>query len=146
MADHGSSEVSTVPALPPYFIHVGIAAAGGNGDATLTFRDEITNSAGFVHGGAISALLNFAMLQALHAARPGMRCALVTITVSYLAPAKGAVTGSATVERAGRNIAYLSAKATAASGLVATATAVFQLNSAAPVAQNSAPAGERGRS
>jgi uncharacterized protein (TIGR00369 family) len=127
MADHGSSDVDTAPALPPYFVHVGVEAAGGHGDATLTFREEITNSAGFVHGGALSALLNFTMLQTLRAARPGVHFALMTITASYLAPAKGTVTGSATVERAGRNIAYLSARATAASGLVATATAVFQI-------------------
>jgi acyl-coenzyme A thioesterase PaaI-like protein len=116
-----------VVVLPPYFTHIGIESQG-EGDGLLSFREEIANSGGFIHGGALEALLNFTMLRTLHAIRPGLRCALVTITVNYLAPTKGPVLGTATVDRAGRNVVFMTARATTADKTVATGTAVFQLS------------------
>lgn len=84
---------------------------------------------GVLQGGAVSAMLDFAMAYAVLAALPdGGSCATASMTTSYLRPApQGAYRAIGILERAGRTLAFARAELRRAQddAVVATATSTL---------------------
>ncbi len=84
---------------------------------------------GVLQGGAVSAMLDFAMAYALMAKLPeGSSCATASMSTSFLLPApQGAYRASGYLERAGRTLAFARAELRRAhdGAVVATATSTL---------------------
>jgi uncharacterized protein (TIGR00369 family) len=119
------------PHLPPFYTHLGLCP-GGDGDPGVTVgrREEILNSHGALHGGAVMGLLDAALSRAirLHLNRP-VSMATIDMSVHFVAPATGAsVRAEGTVIRAGSSVAYAQATARTEDGTpVAVATGAFRI-------------------
>jgi uncharacterized protein (TIGR00369 family) len=106
----------------------------GDGEATLVlpYRSELTTIGETVHGGAIAALADTAVMAACWCgteAPESLRGSTVDLTVHYLAPAIASeLTAVARVLRRGRRISHAEASVTDASGKpVAHAVGTYQL-------------------
>ena len=106
----------------------------GDGEATLVlpYRPELTTIGETVHGGAIAALADTAVMAACWcgAVPPeSLRGSTVNLTVHYLAPANASdLTAHARVLRRGRKLSHAEASVTDASGMpVAHAVATYQI-------------------
>ena len=82
----------------------------------MPFASDVTGRPGFLHGGAIAGLLEFAAFSALAKALGQERAAMkpVTITVDYMrggAQALGDTFAAARIERLGKRIANIEALA-----------------------------------
>ena len=101
---------------------------GGTATLALQVRNELTQNAGVVHGGALASLIDtataFAILSLLP---PKERVTTVDLTISYLRPvSKGRLRAVATVVRAGRRLFVVSAEVVDESGnLVNTALSTY---------------------
>jgi len=87
--------------------------AVGSATLSLKVRKELKQNRGVVHGGAIASLIDsataFAIISML---QPDESATTVDMTISYLRPvARGRMTASAKVVRAGRRIIAVSAEA-----------------------------------
>jgi len=88
-----------------------VSSGGGRATVELTATPAVQNSSGFLHGGAVCALVDhagtMAVISADRASRPGVS---TDITVSFLAPtpAGDLVTAEATVLKIGKTLAFVS--------------------------------------
>jgi len=102
--------------LPPYARLLGLSVANVDGVQlwTMPFGNDVLGRPGFLHGGAIAGLLEFAALGALHAALGDAPVEVkpINVTVSYM---RGGVDrdtfASATVTRLGGRVANVEAHA-----------------------------------
>jgi uncharacterized protein (TIGR00369 family) len=104
--------------LPPYGELLGLRTERGDGGETLwvmPFRDEVIGRPGFLHGGAIAGLLEFAALGTLYEAlggREGVRVKPINVTVDFM---RGGVDhdtyAAATITRLGKRVANVEAHA-----------------------------------
>jgi uncharacterized protein (TIGR00369 family) len=103
--------------LPPYAKLLGLSTRH-EGDELLwvmPFREEVVGRPGFLHGGAIAGLLEFAALGALYEAlRPedGVTAKPINVSVDFMRGGTDAETyASAVITRLGRRIANVEAHA-----------------------------------
>jgi uncharacterized protein (TIGR00369 family) len=103
--------------LPPYARFLGVRTEGGAGNELLfvmPFGDRVTGRPGYLHGGAIAGLLEFAafgaLFEALGADRPQVKP--VNVTVQYM---RGGINhdtyAAAQVTRLGKRVANVEAHA-----------------------------------
>ena len=98
--------------LPPYAQLLGLTAVTRDGMAmfVMPFRPDVVGRPGFLHGGAIAGLLEFAAFEALEAAidDPLVVMKPVTVTIDYMrggTEGLGDTFAAATIERLGNRIA-----------------------------------------
>jgi uncharacterized protein (TIGR00369 family) len=103
--------------LPPYAAFLGVRAERGDEDElrfVMPFGDRVTGRPGYLHGGAIAGLLEFAafgaLYEALGADRPEVKP--VNVTIQYM---RGGVNhdtyAAARVTRLGKRVANVEAHA-----------------------------------
>jgi uncharacterized protein (TIGR00369 family) len=104
------------------------------GEITLSFEPEglFIQGAGVLQGGAVSAMLDFAMAFAVMAGLPeGQSCATSSLNISFLRPApKGRYVAVGETERRGKSLAFTRARLYqegAEERVVATATSLLAL-------------------
>lgn len=104
--------------LPPYAQLLGLRADVRDGTPifVMPFRPEVVGRPGYLHGGAIAGLLEFAAFQALAAAidDPAVVMKPVTVTVDYMrggSERRGDTFADAIIERLGNRIANVEALA-----------------------------------
>lgn len=104
--------------LPPYARLLGLSAEVRDGARifVMPFRADVVGRPGFLHGGAIAGLLEFAAFEALAAAidDPAVTMKPVTITIDYMrggSEALGDTFADAIIERLGNRIANVEALA-----------------------------------
>lgn len=102
--------------LPPYakLLNLRFEEQDGSPLVVMPFHDDVVGRPGYLHGGAIAGLLEFAAFTGLARAL-GDDCVVmkpVTVTVDYMRPGSERETfASAIVERLGTNIANVEAYA-----------------------------------
>jgi uncharacterized protein (TIGR00369 family) len=103
-------------ALPPYARLLDLRFVDGDDgpQVVMPFRDDVVGRPGFLHGGAIAGLLEFAAFTTLERALGGEAVAMkpVTVTVDFMrgGVAKlGDTFSAATIERLGKRIANVEA-------------------------------------
>lgn len=104
--------------LPPYGEFLGLSvteAADGSRQFLMPFGDRVLGRPGFLHGGAIAGLLEFAALDALYGAlggREGVTVKPINVTVNFM---RGGIThdtyAAALVTRLGKRVANVEARA-----------------------------------
>jgi acyl-coenzyme A thioesterase PaaI-like protein len=103
--------------LPPYARLLHLRAETGEDGAPLfvmPFGDDVMGRPGFLHGGAIAGLLEFAAFATLRQALgdPAVEMKPVTVTVDYMRGGRPRDTfAAATIERLGARIANIEAQA-----------------------------------
>jgi uncharacterized protein (TIGR00369 family) len=117
---------------PPFYEHLGLKLdflQDGKSTIRLPFRKHFGNTRGEVHGGAVAALMDAAMSQAVRStAGPGAKVATISMTVNYLAPAHGELTCKGSVVKGGRRLVFAEAEIADADGKsVCRATATYRL-------------------
>ena len=99
----------------PYYGLLGIrpvTSGDGRSEVLLAENPMLCNSRGHVHGGAIYSMLDVACASAARSVLPtGTGAATISLTVTYLQPGRGALTGYGTVLRAGRTVVAVEAEA-----------------------------------
>ena len=104
--------------MPPYAELLGLSTRQGGGGETLwvmPFREQVVGRPGFLHGGAIAGLLEFAALGTLYEAlgvEAGVTVKPINVTVDFM---RGGVEhetyAAATITRLGTRIANVEAHA-----------------------------------
>lgn|SRR6476659_4435248 len=106
--------------LPPYAKLLRLTVTPGEGGGppriVMPFHEDATGRPGFLHGGAIAGLLEFAAFTALSEALGSEPATLkpISVTVDYLrggAAPRGEAHAEATIERLGKRIANVEAVA-----------------------------------
>ena len=104
--------------LPPYAELLGLSTDERDGARifVMPFRANVVGRPGFLHGGAIAGLLEFAAFEALAAAidDPAVVMKPITVTVDYMrggAEKLGDTFAEAIIERLGKRIANVEAVA-----------------------------------
>ena len=104
--------------LPPYAILLGLHAEQRDGSRifVMPFRADVVGRPGYLHGGAIAGLLEFAAFEALAAAIDDSAVVMkpVTVTVDYMrggSEGLGDTFAEAIIERLGNRIANVEALA-----------------------------------
>jgi len=101
---------------PPFYLHLGLqldALADGKSSIRLPFRKEYGNTRGEMHGGAVAALVDAAMSQAVRSTiELGSKVATITMTINYLAPSHGDLTAKGAVVKGGRSVVFAEAEVT----------------------------------
>jgi acyl-coenzyme A thioesterase PaaI-like protein len=103
--------------LPPYAQLLRLSAATDENGAPIfimPFHDDVVGRPGFLHGGAIAGLLEFAAFSALRVALgdPAVGMKPINVTVDYMRGGQPRDTfASATIERLGARIANIEAQA-----------------------------------
>lgn len=103
--------------LPPYAQLLGIETRrdGGELQYAMPFGDAVVGRPGYLHGGAIAGLLEFAALGALYEAlgtREGVTVKPINVTVQYMRGGTNHETlASAVVTRLGNRVANVEAHA-----------------------------------
>jgi uncharacterized protein (TIGR00369 family) len=108
-----------VPSLPPYALALDMAVADeidGAPVISMPFADKVQGRPGFLHGGAISGLLEMAAIAAIHSAlrAKGSDSAIkqVNVTVDFMRGGLGQTTFAVgEVTRLGRTMANVEARA-----------------------------------
>lgn len=100
--------------LPPYAQLLRLSTETVNGALrfTLPFHDDVIGRPGFLHGGAIAGLLEFAAFTALagEIGEDGVRMKPITVTVDYMrAGAPRETFAEAIIERLGKRMANVEA-------------------------------------
>ena len=95
----------------PFFRLLGVRFADARADAasiTVTFRPDLTQPTGILHGGLSSILIDTAIAQALLTTnRPGCSVVTVRLDTNYFAPVReGRLFARAKVVRKGKRIAH----------------------------------------
>ena len=123
-----------VPAAQPrgvWLALVDVAQEEGTAVVQMTPTEEMANSAGFVHGGMISALADSAMGRSLRTIKPGVaRSMSFDLKLSFINAAKVGETLRATgrVVHAGRRTAVTECRIQDPGGrLIATASGTFAI-------------------
>jgi len=117
---------------PPFYEHLGLkldALADGRSAIRLPFQKYFSNTRGEVHGGAVAALVDAAMSQAVRSTIAlGASVATISMNLNYLAPAHGELTCKGTVVRGGKSVAFAEAEVTDEKGsAVCRGSATFRL-------------------
>jgi uncharacterized protein (TIGR00369 family) len=101
--------------LPPYAELLGLTTEQRDGERlwVMPFREEVVGRPGFLHGGAIAGLLEFAALGAVYdALEPGATVKPINVSVDFL---RGGVDhetwAAAIVTRLGKRVANVEAHA-----------------------------------
>src|SRR3954466_7914262 len=101
--------------LPPYAELLGLTTERRDGERlwVMPFREEVVGRPGFLHGGAIAGLLEFAALGAVYdALEPGAKVRPINVSVDFL---RGGVDhdtwAAAIVTRLGKRVANVEAHA-----------------------------------
>ncbi|MGI8705367.1 MAG: PaaI family thioesterase [Sphingomicrobium sp.] len=102
--------------LPPYakLLNLRFTEQDGSPLVVMPFHDDVVGRPGYLHGGAIAGLLEFAAFTGLARVLGDDSVVMkpVTVTVDYMRPGGERETfASATVERLGTNIANVEAYA-----------------------------------
>ena len=104
--------------LPPYAVLLGLRTEDRDGARifVMPFHADVVGRPGFLHGGAIAGLLEFAAFEALSAAIDDSAVVMkpVTVTVDYMrggSEALGDTFAEAIIERLGNRIANVEALA-----------------------------------
>jgi uncharacterized protein (TIGR00369 family) len=101
--------------LPPYAALLGLRAEHVGGELlwTMPFRDAVVGRPGYLHGGAIAGLLEFAALGTLQAAlEKGASVKPVNVSIDFLRGGTARDTfAAAVIERLGNRIAHIEAHA-----------------------------------
>jgi uncharacterized protein (TIGR00369 family) len=116
----------------PFYAHLGLDLESiGEGTCVVRLADrrEIHNSKDDLHGGAIAALVDIAMSQAVRSTGDDDRpVATVSMTISYLGAAAGGVSADARVVRAGSTLVFAEAVVIDAGGNpIVRASGVYRL-------------------
>ena len=94
----------------PFYDHLDLKVMNiGNGIASLMLmpNSNLGNSKGDLHGGAIAAMLDITLSQAVRSAYPkGINVSTVSMTVNYLSPSQGKAISLGQVIRNGGTLAY----------------------------------------
>lgn len=97
----------------PYYEHIGfdiVSRSDGTSVVRLPYKAQLGNSRAHVHGGALSSLLDVSMSQALRSAlSPSATIMTIGMSVHFLAPAHGDITGHGRVVQYGKTIAFVEA-------------------------------------
>lgn len=114
----------------PAWLWLGLTEVSGQyGSATVAMKatKDMTDDAGFVHGGMISALAGSTMERSLRTIDLVERAAGFDLKMNFISPAKAGETLRATgrVVHAGRRTAVTECRIEVGGNLVATATATF---------------------
>lgn len=117
---------------PPFYQHLGLeldALADGKSVIRLPFQKQFGNTRGEMHGGAVAALMDAAMSQAVRSTIPmGSAVATITMTLNYMAPAFGELTAKGNVVRGGKSVVFAEAEVSDSHGTpVCRATATFRV-------------------
>ena len=117
---------------PPFYEHLGLildALADGRSVIRLPFQKHFGNTRGEMHGGAVAALVDAAMSQAVRSTvDPGVAVATISMTLNYLAPAHGELACAGTVVRGGKSIVFAEAEVADGRGkAVCRATATYRV-------------------
>ena len=127
----GPKGVGTISPAWAWLGLVDVAQEEGMAVVQMTPTDEMANSAGFVHGGMISALADSAMGRSLRTIKPGVtRSMSFDLKLSFINAAKVGETLRATgrVVHAGRRTAVTECRIQGPGGrLVATASGTFAI-------------------
>lgn len=98
----------------PFYDHLSLTVLppeAGRQRVVMDARKELTNSRGEVHGGAIASLMDATVSSTLRSCLgEGSAVATVSLTINYLEPGKGRLTGVGSVIRKGRTIASVEAR------------------------------------
>ncbi|MCJ7421743.1 PaaI family thioesterase [Sphingomicrobium astaxanthinifaciens] len=104
------------PDLPPYaqLLRLSVSKREGRVHFVMPFHEDVTGRPGFLHGGAIAALLEFAAYATLRdrlgAEEAQVRIKPVTVTVDYMRGGRPRDThAEAVIERLGRRLANIDA-------------------------------------
>ena len=103
--------------LPPYAELLGLRTIVQAGETlwVMPFRDEVVGRPGFLHGGAIAGLLEFAAFGTLYEAlggREGVRVKPINVTVDFMRGGTDHDTyAAATITRLGNRVANVEAHA-----------------------------------
>ena len=105
-----------IPRLPPYAETLGLSVAPDDGGApvlTMPFSDAVLGRPGFLHGGAISGLMEVAAIAALqHALEDGGRIKPINVTVDFMRGGRDKMTyARGVVTRLGNRVANVEATA-----------------------------------
>ena len=100
--------------LPPYaeLLRLSVTMEDDRLLFTMPFHDDVTGRPGYLHGGAIAALLEFAAFGTLRRRleREGTRIKPVTVTTDFMRGGRARDTyADAVIERLGRRIANVDA-------------------------------------
>jgi uncharacterized protein (TIGR00369 family) len=103
-----------VNSLPPYgqLLQLKIGEADGAPLITMPFHDDVVGRPGYLHGGAIAGLLEFAAFTGLARAigDEAVKMKPITVTIDYMRGGTGRDTfAAAVVERLGSRIANVEA-------------------------------------
>jgi uncharacterized protein (TIGR00369 family) len=117
---------------PPFYEHLGLqldALADGRSAIRLPFQKHFGNTRGEMHGGAVAALMDAAMSQAVRSTIPmGSVVATITMTLNYMAPSFGELTAKGVVVRGGKSVAFAEAEVTDSKGqTVCRGSATFRV-------------------
>lgn len=117
---------------PPFYQHLGLeldALADGRSAIRMPFQKHFGNTRGEMHGGAVAALVDAAMSQAVRSTIPlGSSVATITMTLNYMAPSFGDLTAKGVVTRGGKSVAFAETEVTDSKGnVVCRASATFRL-------------------
>lgn len=114
----GTASATVMDPLPPYGEFLGLRTSRSERDELLfvmPFGERVLGRPGYLHGGAIAGLLEFAALGALYEAlggREGVTVKPINVTVSYM---RGGVDhdtlAAAEVTRLGKRVANVEARA-----------------------------------
>lgn len=101
--------------LPPYAELLGLTTEERDGERlwVMPFREEVVGRPGFLHGGAIAGLLEFAALGAVYdALEPGAKVKPINVSVDFLRGGADHDTwAAAVVTRLGKRVANVEAHA-----------------------------------
>lgn len=109
----------SIPGLPPYALALNMSVEGDINGApviVMPFADKVQGRPGFLHGGAISGLLEIASVAAIHRAlqAKGSDSAIkqVNVTIDFMRGGTGQMTYAVgEVTRLGRTMANVEARA-----------------------------------
>ena len=118
--------------VPPFQNHLGIKtieAADGRSLLRLSFKPELGNRKGDVHGGLLATLVDLAMSQAIRSLKPELAgMSTITMTVNYLDVASGSLTARGRALKVGRTIGVGEATIETDDGrIVVQATGAFRM-------------------
>jgi uncharacterized protein (TIGR00369 family) len=107
--------VAVLEPLPPYAELLGLTTEERDGERlwVMPFREEVVGRPGFLHGGAIAGLLEFAALGAVYdALEPGAKVKPINVSVDFLRGGADHDTwAAAVVTRLGKRVANVEAHA-----------------------------------
>lgn len=107
----------------PLYIHLGFeldVLEDGRSQVRLKFQPHLGNSRGEVHGGTVAAIVDAAMSQAVRSlVDRELGVATMTMSLTYLAPARGEIFCRGSVIKRGRSVMFTEAEVIGEDGTLA---------------------------